>query len=299
MSTKKSVQHLLIEKIIRRNMVAGDRIQNIVAAGGGSISQSFGVFGEKSSWFIKLNLSSMLPMFDAEAEGLVTLGKCTALRIPKVFGCAKEEDMAYLLTEHIQLSPLRGKTAVYQAGRSLAALHQMKGMSFGWNGNNFIGSSPQINVLQDSWPDFLAHYRLLPQLEMAKVRGASKSMVDNGFRLLELLPAFFKEYEPQISLTHGDLWGGNAALDEAGRFVLFDPAIHYADRETDLAMSELFGGFPEDFYAGYETLWPLDAGYAMRRPLYQLYHVLNHFNLFGGSYQSQAERLIRGLLVAV
>ncbi len=299
MNARENSQHLLIEKIIRRNMVGGDRIQNIVAAGGGSISQSFCVFGEKSSWFIKLNRSSMLPMFDAEAKGLTALGKCTALRIPKVFGCAKEEEMAYLLTEHIQMSPLRGKTAVFQAGRSLAALHQIKGMSFGWHENNFIGSSPQINAFQDSWPRFFAHYRLLPQLEMAKVRGASESMVDKGLRLLELLPAFFQEYEPDISLTHGDLWGGNAALDETGRFVLFDPAIHYADRETDLAMSELFGGFPEDFYAGYETFWPLDTGYAMRRPLYQLYHVLNHFNLFGGSYQSQAERLIRGLLLAV
>lgn len=299
MKAERDQQHQWMEKIIRRYGQADERIRDISAAGGGSISQSFSIIGEKFSWFIKFNRPAMLPMFIAEAEGLAALGECPALRVPKVFGCAEEEGAAFLLIEHIRMQPLRGKTQVFQAGRSLAALHQMQGESFGWHGNNFIGSSPQDNTPHEDWPRFFAHCRLLPQLEMAKGHGDSENMIDSGLRLLQMLPAFFQGYEPRISLTHGDLWGGNAALDEAGRLVLFDPAVHYADRETDLAMSELFGGFPEDFYAGYEDQWPLDTGYSIRRPLYQLYHVLNHFNLFGGGYQSQAERLIREVLSAV
>ena len=196
-------------------------------------------------------------------------------------------------TSHIR--PLRDAHAP-AAGQALATLHRIGGAAFGWNCDNFIGSTPQTNRPCATWPEFFARERLLPQLVRARHQGHGGRWIEAGERLAGCLHVFFADYRPQPSLVHGDLWHGNAGVDASGRLVLFDPAVYLGDRETDLAMSELFGGFPAGFHAAYREAWPLAAGHAQRKTLYNLYHVLNHLNLFGGSYREQAERMIGTLL---
>jgi fructosamine-3-kinase len=167
------------------------------------------------------------------------------------------------------------------------------GKVFGWDINNTIGSTVQINNWTANWAEFWAEHRIGYQLKLAKRRGGH---FPQGERLLEMIPELLAGYEPQPSLIHGDLWGGNAGVTSAGEPVIFDPATYFGDREVDIAMTELFGGFPALFYRGYNQVWSLDAGYERRKSLYNLYHILNHFNLFGGSYESQANQMINRVL---
>jgi fructosamine-3-kinase len=183
-----------------------------------------------------------------------------------------------------------------ELGRSLALVHSAHGDAFGWRRDNYIGSTPQLNPRSSSWSDFWRDARLRPQLELVKRSGRSQSLLEKGERLVDAIHRLLSGHAPAPSLLHGDLWGGNAGFLAGGAPVFFDPAVYWGDRETDLAMTELFGGFPPDFYSAYAKAAPLDPGYARRKPLYKLYHVLNHVNLFGGGYASQAERMIEGLL---
>ena len=144
--------------------------------------------------------------------------------------------------------------------------------------------------------DFWQKQRLGYQLDLAATNGAPATLIDGGRRLQEGLAAFYRDYRPTPSLLHGDLWGGNWAADEIGRPVIYDPATYYGDREADLAMTELFGGFEPAFYSAYQAHSPLADGYELRRDLYKLYHMLNHLNLFGGGYLSSCENLIDQLL---
>jgi fructosamine-3-kinase len=169
--------------------------------------------------------------------------------------------------------------------------------TYGWPRDNFIGSTPQSNQSHRTWAGFYAEERLRPQLQLASSNGMVRELRDQGEKLTDRLAAFFVDYRPAPSLLHGDLWSGNAAQLADGTPVIFDPAVYRGDRETDIAMAELFGGFPESFYAAYRAAWPLDAGYETRKTLYNLYHILNHFNLFGSAYLGQARRMIEKLLV--
>ncbi len=271
-------------------------IRRIVDAGGGSISRSFVAETDKGNWFVKQNQSELLDMFSAEAEGLNALAECPDLRVPQVIGNGVVGANAFIILEHIDLQPLCSLNGE-AAGHTLAALHRLNGAYFGWHRANYIGSSPQVNRPHTTWPEFFTNERLRPQLSLAERHGYGRELTDKGTDLAEKLPALFSGYQPQPSLLHGDLWSGNAACDTDGRLVLFDPAVYYGDREADLAMTELFGGFPATFYDAYHDAWPLEDGYAQRRTLYNLYHVLNHLNLFGGGYLDQAERMI-GMLMA-
>jgi len=183
-------------------------------------------------------------------------------------------------------------------GRQLAALHRVTHTRFGWHRDNTIGSTPQINTQKNDWVTFYREQRLRYQLELAAENGYGGSLQRRGEQLLERLPAFFISYRPRPSLLHGDLWGGNHAALTDGTPVIFDPAVYYGDREADLAMTELFGGFGSGFYSAYRAAWPLDPGYRVRKDLYNLYHVLNHLNLFGGGYRGQAEQMVDRLLAA-
>ncbi|MDH5513031.1 MAG: fructosamine kinase family protein, partial [Gammaproteobacteria bacterium] len=178
-------------------------------------------------------------------------------------------------------------------GRELAQMHRATQKQFGWRHDNTIGSTPQINTPASDWVGFWREHRLGFQLELAARNG--RNLMRRGERLLADLGNFFRTYHPEPSLLHGDLWGGNVGATE-GQPVIFDPAVYYGDREADLAMTELFGGFSARFYQAYQEAWPLDTGYKVRKTLYNLYHVLNHFNLFGGGYASQAERMMDALL---
>jgi len=274
------------------------RIRKTVAAGGGCINSAYRLEGEGRSFFIKLNRSDLLPMFEAEAEGLREIAATQTVRAPEpvCFGIAG--DQAYLAMEFLDLRSARG-AADQLLGQRLAAMHGISQAYFGWRRDNTIGSTPQPNSRSEDWVDFWARSRLGFQLELAAERGYGGGLQRKGEKLLERLPILFAGHRPRPSLLHGDLWGGNYACDETGQPVLFDPACYYGDREADLAMTELFGGFGSDFYAAYREALPLDTGYAVRRILYNLYHVLNHLNLFGGGYLGQAEGMMDRLLAEI
>lgn len=180
----------------------------------------------------------------------------------------------------------------------LAALHRHRAARFGWHIDNTIGATPQPNQAGDDWIDFWRYWRLLHQLQLAASNGIGRHVVDRGELLAANLAGLFPGYRPMPCLLHGDLWSGNAAYSD-DRPVVFDPAVYDGDREADLAMTELFGGFAPDFYSAYRESWPLDAGYTVRRDLYNLYHVINHFNLFGGGYGPQAARMLDALLAGL
>jgi fructosamine-3-kinase len=255
--------------------------------------------GAPSRPFVKTGAAGDLPRLAAEAAGLEALRAAGAMRVPEVYACGIVDGQARLETEYLDLRGLdRASGALL--GRQLAELHRHAGTRFGFSADNWIGGSPQQNGWRDEWPRFFAERRLRPQLQWAVGNGMERKLAEQGESLAERLAAFFVDYHPAPSLLHGDLWGGNASAlrsgAEAGTPVIFDPAVYYGDREADVAMSELFGGFPESFYAAYRAAWPLDPGYETRKTLYNLYHVLNHFNLFGAGYLGQARRMIGRLL---
>jgi len=263
------------------------------AQGGGCINRGFALAGaDGRRYFAKLNDADNLDMFEAEADGLRELEAAGAIRVPRPVACGSSGDEAFLILEWLNLG---GQERPADLGRQLAQLHRHTQAAFGWWRDNAIGSTPQYNAPMPDWVEFFRVQRLRPQLERARGNGAPGSLLQQGEHLLERLEAFFPGYQPIPSLLHGDLWGGNHGYAD-GVPVLFDPAIYYGDREVDLAMTELFGGYPTTFSAAYREAWPLDPGYRVRRHLYNLYHVLNHFNLFGGGYAAQAESMVGRLL---
>jgi fructosamine-3-kinase len=191
---------------------------------------------------------------------------------------------------------MRGSGNYAALGRTLALVHSVGGAFFGWRRDNYIGSTPQHNRRSPSWSEFWRDARLRPQLELGRKNGLGTSLLAKAERLIEAVPRLLSGHAPAPCLLHGDLWSGNAGFLAGGAPVLFDPAVYWGDREADLAMTELFGKFPQPFYTAYAEVAPLDRGYAMRKNLYNLYHVLNHANLFGASYPRQAERMIDQLL---
>lgn len=265
-------------------------------AGGGCINRAL-VLGGKDGrrFFVKFNDVRHADMFAAEAEGLAQLDAAGAIRVPRPIAHGISGEWAYLALEWLDLG---GRGSGVELGRCLAGLHRTTGERFGWHRDNTIGSTHQPNAPGSDWIAFLAERRLGYQLRLAERNGATRKLAVDGERLISNLDAFFPGYRPVPSLLHGDLWGGNYGY-AGGQPVLFDPAVYFGDREADLAMTELFGGFPADFQAAYRESWPLDAGYGTRKTLYNLYHVLNHFNLFGGGYAGQAQTMIERLLAEI
>jgi fructosamine-3-kinase len=222
-------------------------------------------------------------MFEAEAEGLWELTRTGAIRVPAVQRVGIENGQAVIAMEHIERSDTESADA--KLGEQLAQLHRTTHAKFGWHRDNTIGLTPQINDPCDNWVEFFREQRLRYQLDLLNFETD----------WLDGLESYFSDHEPQPSLLHGDLWGGNWFTAANGEPVIFDPACYYGDREADIAMTYLFGGFRPEFYAAYEAAWPLDEGHERRRDLYNLYHVLNHANLFGGGYLRQAREMIERL----
>ncbi len=263
---------------------------------GGSINQTYRVNLGQSFLFIKLHQAKYISMFEAEATGLQALCDAAVIRVPEVYACACDDTHSWLVMEYIALSPHNGASEKRFA-EQLASMHACMGESFGWFCDNTIGSTPQVNTISTDWVSFYRKQRLGYQLKLANQHGFSTSLQDKGERLMADLHIFFESYKACPALLHGDLWSGNHAVDSHGNPVIFDPAVYYGDRETDVAMTELFGGMSRDFYAVYHDVYPLDAGYQVRKVLYNLYHILNHANLFGGAYAQQAEAMMDQLLV--
>ncbi len=266
------------------------------AVGGGSINRSYQVSARDGArYFLKLNRASMLGMFEAEQAGLEELHLAAAVRVPRPVASGAAGDTAWLLMERLELGS-RTPASARTLGERLARQHRLIRDEFGWYRDNTIGSTPQINTPMSDWVEFLREKRLRYQLQLATENGLDPPTVERGMALLDRLPRFFDGYAPVASLLHGDLWGGNWGVTADGEPVIFDPAVYFGDREADIAMTMLFGGFGTGFVEAYDATWPLDAGFRRRVDLYNLYHVLNHFNLFGGGYQRQAADMLDTLL---
>jgi protein-ribulosamine 3-kinase len=280
-----------LETPLRQNLTAAQ----FIAVGGGDINRAYRLKTPAQSWFIKLNRPALLPMFEAEAAGLRELAQLDCVQVPQVVASGAAADEAYLVLEYLELKPLstRGER---RFAEQLAQQHQRRQAYFGWFRDNTIGSTPQENGRYADWVSFWQQQRLGKQLALAAKNGYGGMLQRDGEKLLAHLGAFFTNYTVQSALLHGDLWRGNVAETQQNQPVMFDPACYYGDREADMAMTELFGGFSQDFYAVYHEHAPLDAGYRVRKTLYNLYHILNHLNLFGGGYLRQAEAMTSQLL---
>jgi fructosamine-3-kinase len=247
-------------------------------------------------YFVKTQSASRLVVLEAEADGLRELSRAGAIRVPAPVVCGSAGECAFLALEWLDFGD-GGRDAALGAG--LARLHRVTAERYGWRHDNTIGTSLQENAWSDDWATFFRDQRIGRQLALAARNGAGRRLQRDGEKLLAAIPLLLAGHAPAASLLHGDLWCGNAARLASGEPVIYDPAVYFGDREADLAMTELFGGFGSDFHAAYRSAWPIDAGYPLRRTLYNLYHVLNHFNLFGADYGNQAQMMIAQLLAGV
>lgn len=272
--------------------------------GGGCINQAYLVSNrdrttpdpDQQRYFVKVNQSNLVEMFAAEARGLTEIATTAAMRVPTPICWGVSGDHSYLVLEHLALIDNPTPQSWNQMGRDLATLHRYKispDRQFGWHINNTIGSTPQINNWEDNWATFFTDHRIGYQLQLAQSNGGRFPRADE---LIAKIPTLLANYRPKPSLVHGDLWSGNASFTTTGTPVIFDPATYWGDREVDIAMAALFGGFPNAFFQGYADVYPLDPDYSTRKILYDLYHILNHHNLFGGNYQGQANNMIDRLL---
>jgi fructosamine-3-kinase len=251
------------------------------------------------AFFVKLGPITGEDAFEAEAAGLRELAEARALRVPAVHAVGAHGTQAVLALEWLDFASGAERDTGFQArlGEALAMQHRTSSPHHGWRRDNTIGATPQHNDPDDDWVRFFMRRRLEPQLDLGLRNGLNAAVVERGRELCERCGAFFSSYRPVPSLLHGDLWSGNYGRHlDTGEPVVFDPAVYYGDRETDIAMTRLFGGFGPAFYAAYQAAWPLDQAAGTRRTLYNLYHVLNHYNLFGGSYGRQAADMIERLL---
>ncbi|MBV6420552.1 MAG: hypothetical protein DAHOPDDO_01808 [Ignavibacteriaceae bacterium] len=283
------------EKIKKRiEEKLGSKIKSFSSLSGGCISDAFKIStANGTSFFLKYNPSASNNMFLKEANGLRELDKSNAIKIPEVLSV--DED--YILLEFIA-SGNRKKNFFEDFGKSFAEMHKFKSVSFGFYENNYIGSNPQINIPDEKeksdWTAFYLNKRILFQLQLAEKLGNSTDELRKGISKLEnKIEDIIGHNSEKPSLLHGDLWAGNYMIDQNGNAVLIDPAAYYGHREADLGMTKLFGGFNSEFYKAYNESFPLEDGFDYRENIYKLYHVLNHLNLFGGGYYSQAISLIK------
>lgn len=271
--------------------------------GGGCINRVYVISNQTSAgsphpdrYLVKINRSSLVGMFAAEAAGLRSIAETKTIKAPLPICWGISGEWSYLAIEYLDLTSRANAENWTEMGRNLAALHRCpitNSYQFGWQIDNTIGSTSQINTWERDWTTFFTNHRIGYQLQLAQQNGGH---FPRAMELVTAIPRILANYQPKPALVHGDLWSGNASFTTAGIPVIYDPATYWGDREVDLAMTELFGGFPAAFYQGYNEVYPLDPGYSQRQVLYNLYHILNHYNLFGGSYQSQANSAIDTLL---
>jgi len=274
------------------------KIKKTNTISGGCINQAYCIADGVRRYFVKINTTGSLSMFEAEAAALMEIHQSHTLRVPLPVCYGQNDYYAWLVLEYLDMSnSTRGNAS--DLGIQLAAMHRIASKQFGWIRNNAIGQTPQINIASSDWINFWRTHRLGYQLDLARANGFNGKLQNLGEQLLIDLDKFFSGVSPSPSLLHGDLWNGNYSYDEMGNPVLFDPAVYYGDRETDIAMTELFGGFPANFYSAYRHDYPLDSGYNIRKVIYNLYHILNHLNLFGSSYRHQAEQMMNMLLAEI
>lgn len=292
----KTIDWQTIERNISNRLGQPLKLSQFKEIHGGCINRTFVVENGQRSLFIKLNREEMLSVFEAEAVALEEIAGTKTIRVPSVVDWGVSAGIAYLALENLELQT-GGRVKQHDLGESLAKMHLLEYPYFGWQRDNAIGSTPQPNTRTGDWVHFWKTQRLGFQLDLALRNGYGGRMQESGGELLANLEKLFAGHRPSPSLLHGDLWSGNAAITQAGENVIFDPASYYGDHECDLAMTELFGGFNSEFHAAYASTYPLDEGYAIRKLIYNLYHLLNHVNIFGGGYLRQTESTIERLLL--
>jgi len=261
--------------------------------GGGCISRASRITGtDGRSFFLKQNDLDFHDFFEAEGRALKEIEATSTVTVPEVIAVGITGQFSFLVLSFME-EGADSPASQAELGTQLARLHEIEQPFFGWHRDNCIGATPQPNPRCDDWVPFYANHRLTHQFDLAQNKG---QRFPGSTDLLENLSAFFVSYSPTPALLHGDLWGGNAGVDKQSTPFLYDPASYYGDRETDLAFTFMFGGFSTPFYQAYEAVYPLDPGFKIRKVLYNLYHELNHYNLFGGGYASSAQSSIQQLL---
>jgi len=281
-----------LEKYLAGVFGNNSRIEDCRHTGGGSINEVCAFTCNQKKFFVKWNTAAQYPgMFETEAKGLALLASSHTFRIPEVLSSGSADPFAFLLLEFVS-SGSATKPFWEESGRTLAVLHRHTNPRFGLNHDNFIGSLPQANSQCDDWVDFYIQMRLEPQIRLAHNNARADASLSRSFdRLFQRLVRLFPVEPP--SLLHGDLWSGNLMCDNNQKPVLIDPAVYYGHREMDLAMTALFGGFHQDFYDAYNRAWPLEQGWEERVGLCNLYPLMVHVNLFGGSYLSQVNQILK------
>ncbi|MGC4095244.1 MAG: fructosamine kinase family protein [Polyangiaceae bacterium] len=279
-----------LERALARRLGVDDvRLEPV---SGGDINEAYRVQSARGACFVKTNANAPASLFPAEARGLEWLRRGGALRVPEVrFVSEPDEPVRYLVLEYIEAGrPARDFDE--RLGQGLAALHRSGLAEFGLDHDNFIGSLPQSNAAAPSWAEFYVQRRLEPQLARATASRRVSYAMRRGFERLFAKMAELVGPSEAPSRLHGDLWGGNLYVDSHGAPCLIDPAVYAGQREVDLAMMRLFGGFAERVFAAYDEAFPLLPGAAERVALYQLYPLMVHVNLFGGSYVGSVERAL-------
>lgn len=294
-----------VEDLIHRETGEQASIVGGRAASGGCINQAQVVeLADGRCYFLKSNGAPLPGMFEEEARGLAALASAATLRVPQPVGTGGgiEGVPPFLVTEAIKTG-VPGPRFFEDFGQGLAELHSAapphrgpENQGFGFPADNYLGATPQPNTWHHDWVEFWSCERLGHQLKLVRQKGLNDPTWDRlGDRLLDRLDDYLREPAEPAALLHGDLWGGNYMVDPSGAPVLIDPAAYCGRREADLAMTCLFGGFDARFYAAYEETWPLAPGSEERLAVYELYHLLNHLNLFGGSYRSGCLNILRRL----
>lgn len=245
-------------------------------------------------FFIKTTSRDEFNRLEGEALGLNALSATNTVKVPALISIGTTDKTAYLALDYLDLRP-KTKASAAALGESLARLHRNSAPEFGWGSDNHIGGSPQRNTWCGNWIEFWRDARLGALLPRA-AGSLGSALTRQVESILARCDTLLHHHQPPPSLLHGDLWGGNWGVDPEGRPVVFDPAAYFGDREADIAMTGLFGGFTQDFYAAYSSAWPLDPGFEDRKDLYNLYHLLNHLALFGPGYLELTQATVNRIL---
>ncbi|MCP4412975.1 MAG: fructosamine kinase family protein [Gammaproteobacteria bacterium] len=279
----------LISEITKCNF----QILNKYSVHGGCINQAYLLVGNDINYFVKVNHQSSIGNFNCEMACLNALKRTNSIKVPEVITADTYDNNSYLILEALQLSE-RGVIADFAV--ALANLHKSSGSEFGFDEDNYIGATKQINKKNSDWVSFFYQNRISYQLDLLQEKYNIHEMRNNEKLYATKINELFEDYSPLPSLLHGDLWQGNYSFDQQGTPVIFDPACYYGDHEVDLAMLELFGNPGDSFFKAYHKHFPIDKGYQRRKGFYNFYHILNHANLFGSSYIGQAESMMDTIL---
>ncbi|WP_206856511.1 fructosamine kinase family protein [Candidatus Enterococcus mangumiae] len=259
----------------------------VIPITGGDVNQNYRIEEQQKSYFLKIHPHVTKRFFEAEVDGLKELAP--HVRVPETYMLGETNEGAYLLMEWIE----PGKGDPRELAKDLVKIHRSTAPQFGFRKDNYLGSLPQINTFEEDWWTFFFKNRLEAQIDVAEKNNRWNDTRQKEYRRLKE-EVLSREVHQKIipSLLHGDLWSGNVFYDRQGRPVFIDPAVSYGNREQDIAMSQLFGGFRPEFLEAYQESWPLDEGWETRLPLYQLYYLLAHLNMFGESYGTQVDHIL-------